>query len=207
MGPVCVRAGWVVCARCTCPPGQRRARATQPPGHKDKLPGRPMTAVAQGRFGAQGAAGEAQHSLIAVWHNQKPQTIPPLFRFSEFCSKSHGVTFRRFPPPHPLGSHRPWGLDPSRQATPPVWIIVGDRKIANMSVSAFDGHAHTNFAPPSWGHLGRNLGHLGRNLAILVGIEATMYSHVAKHHASNGVKPQLPKKGGANAKPSWRASP
>ena len=34
-------------------PGEIRARATQPPGHKDMLPSRPTTAVARGRVGLE----------------------------------------------------------------------------------------------------------------------------------------------------------
>ena len=58
---VCGRVGPVgsLCAWCSgpqwggwgSPPGEKRVRARLPPGHKDMLPLRPMTAQAWGRVG------------------------------------------------------------------------------------------------------------------------------------------------------------
>ena len=46
------------------PPGEKRARAAQPPCHKDMLPSGPRTGAAP----ACGMAGEDPHSLTALQH-------------------------------------------------------------------------------------------------------------------------------------------
>ena len=111
------------------PPGEARATASQPPGHRDTLPGRPPTAILRAQLRG-GMTGEGGGALLD-------------------CQMARVVLIWRVPHSHGPGAHGSWGTPSAGylREWPP-----GCGAAAPFASGALRAHYWTGL---SWGGKGR----------------------------------------------------